>query len=338
MILDNAARPEELPQFFPWWETENVYFLPGVRPGLTKRAADADVLRRRMFTLDFDIRKECEKRGLPVDLDRWINHILSALEPHPLWGKFRYAVHSGNGLHIHYFGFPAEVKKEEWAAGMRTIFEEVAQPTPIPPDYGVGNAGRIMRMPGSWNVKGGGHLPVDVLVWMPGVSLPPLEFVQERGRGALAKFAEVKAAALAAFELAHPAGGSEVIDIINQIPIEQVVYQLLSCQVSQHKKDGGLRFVDTAGKERGFFKHHEHNIIVHEGTGLFAPPQGVGYNCLGLAKAILGKNTHDAVEWFAARSPAVREAAAREKEQWIAENKGHDVAFSDTLVDRYAKR
>lgn len=304
-----------------WWETENVYFLAGVRPGLKKRAADADVLKRGMFTLDFDIRKEMEKEGIAVDGQEDIvtvaEAILEALEPRPMFGKMRYAVLSGNGLHVHYFGPPCDVVKEEWGAGMKDLFDEVETLTPVPPDHGVGNAGRIMRMPGSWNVKGGGKKPVTFLVWNRDATLPPLSCIQERGRVAIARRNERVAAEQKQFEATHPDGSSDVITMINAIPIEQIVTQLpLGCKVSQVKRGGGLRFADAQGTERGFFKHSKFNVIVHEGTSLFIPPNGVGYNCLGLVKVVLGLRTHEAIRWFEERSPEIADTAKQERVAW----------------------
>jgi len=215
------------------------------------------VLKRGMFTLDFDIRKEIEKTGSTLEgppgelaIKFLGENIIGALEEHPLWSCFRYVVTSGNGMHVHYFGEPATVVKEQWVTGMRHIFEEIAAITPIPPDFGCGNAGRIMRMPGSWNVKSLPPKPVDFLVWQTGVSLPPLQFVQERGERVRAQQVDVRAQAAAEFEAKHPEGGSDVIGLISQIPIEQVVFQLLGCK-PKPKQDNGMRFIDGEGKERG---------------------------------------------------------------------------------------
>jgi hypothetical protein len=296
-----------------------------------------------MFTLDFDIRNELEKRSEelgapknPLEIDgidmssHMAEHILDVLMAHATWKKFRYAVMSGNGLHVHYFGEPVEVNKDLWVAGMKTIFEEISAITPIPCDFGCGNAGRIMRMPGSWNNKGE-KKPVYFTGWMPENSLPHMSFVQERGDKALERQNELKERARAEFETVHPEGGSSVIDLINQIPIEQIVFQLLGCRVSQHKRDGGLRFVDEHGKERGFFKHQRHNIVVHEGTALFAPPVGTGYNCFGLVKAVLKITSYETVQWCAERSAVVRDAQDKEHDAWAKENEKKEFVFADEI-------
>lgn len=312
-----------------WWETSNVYFLAGVEKGLQKRAADSDVLRRNMFTLDFDIRKELEKKGLTTgeeELGLAMNSILDALLADPLWQNFRYVVYSGNGMHVHYFGDFCDVVKEQWVAGMKDIFETIAVITPIPPDFGCGNAGRIMRMPGSWNVKDPANKkPVTIEAWMPTNTMGSMQFVQERGKMILARQEEVKAAERAEFAAQHPDGGSDVIDLINAIPIEQVAQQLMGVSVKNIKKDGGMRFQDEKGVERGFFKHHQHNIIVHEGTSLFEPPSGIGYNPLGLVKAVKKCDASEAIQWFAERSSRVRELRKAERDEWLKGNQSHDV-------------
>ena len=327
-----------------WWETENTYFLAGVKPGVHKRAADSDVLKRGMFTLDFDIRKEVEKRsGKNVDnIEPYANEILEKLMTDSLWSQFRYVVFSGNGMHVHYFGEPAVITegegetyacfKEEWVAGMKEMFEQLNQHLPIPCDTGCGNAGRIMRMPGSWNVKGGGKRPVTIEVWNPDAKLEPLQFIVEKGRLALARQEERRAAERAEFAATHPDGGSDVIDLINQIPIEQVIAQLpLGCHMKNVKKDGGMRFVDEKGVERGFFRHAQYNIIVHEGTSLFPPPaSGTGYNCLSLVKQILGVGAREAIDWFAERSSPVRMLRDEEHRKWVEAHRSADVELFES--------
>lgn len=320
-----------VPELPGWWEIENVYFLAGVKPGLEKRAADMDVRHRGMFTLDFDIRKELEKKGLTTGEEEFglaTTSIIEALEPHPIYGKFRYIVLSGNGMHVHYFGTPCVVEKEKWVQGMKDVFDEVSKVTPIPPDFGCGNAGRIMRMPGSWNVKDPANpKPVEIVAWMPQADVGPLEWVQERGALRIARLEAKQEQERQEFVERTGGEGSGLIALINSIPIEQVVKQLTGCTVRAKKKDGGLRFADEKGEERGFFKHHAYNIIVHEGTGLFPAPEGKGYNCLGLAKAVLQVDTHTAIQWFAERSGPIRDLQAKEREEWIREN-----AASETLL------
>lgn len=308
-----------------WWDTENIYFLAGVRPGIAVRASDHDVKRRGMFTLDFDIRKELEKRcDTPVmreEIERCAESLLEKLDKIPEWQSFRYAVLSGNGLHIHYFGEPMEVVKEDWSAGMRVLFDEVNAITSVPCDTGCGNAGRIMRMPGTWNLKDPlCKKPVTFLAWNIGAIFEPFSRIQENGRKSIAEAAIRRAVSAAEFAVKHPGGSSTVFDIINAVQIEQVILQLpLGITTVVQKKDHGLRFRDGRGVERGFFKHKIHNIIVHEGTSLFPASTGVGYNCLGLVKIVLGCTAHEAVEWFALRTSKLREALELENTAWRKE-------------------
>lgn len=357
-ILDKNMLPQEM----PWWDTENVYFLAGVRPGMAKRAADADVLQRGMFTLDFDIRKVVEERSpitkiketftlphreKPYTMAEYVeeraNDIIEALDKDTLFKHFRYAVLSGNGLHVHYFGAPVTLNgdKEAWTAGMKELFAQVNKITSIPCDTGCGNAGRIMRMPGSWNLKDPANRKlVDFLCWqhdehMRGETCFPMIEVLVLGRDALRKQEEAKAAAQAEFSAEHPDGrGSNVIDLINSIPIEQVIAQLFpGLRVCAHKKDGGLRFADEKGTERGFFKHHQHNILIHEGTSLFPTPEGgnKGYNPLSLVKTVLSLTAAEAIAWFAARSTPVRAERDREQAEWAAGHAAKAVELYDAI-------
>jgi hypothetical protein len=209
---------------------------------------------------------------------------------------------------------------------MKDVFDEIAVITPIPPDFGCGNAGRIMRMPGSWNVKDTAkRKPVTIVLWNPDAAVPPLAFIQERGRVAIDRQNQRKEVEMREFEEQHSDGRSGVIDLINSIPIEQVVQQLLNCYVRARKKDGGLRFADDKGIERGFFKHQRYNVVVHEGTSLFPPPRGVGYNCFGLAKVILGCSAKDAVEWFCSRSTKLRTVQQRDQDEWTDRRRRDDL-------------
>jgi hypothetical protein len=275
-----------------------------------------------MCTCDFDIRKEREKSGQKIkesDVTAAANEIITTLSGHPLYGKMRYCIHSGNGLHMHYFGDPVSVDKEQWSAGLKDVYTEIAALTPIPPDFGCSNAGRIMRMPGSWNVKDvDNRKPVKIIAYFAGAQLPPLSFIQERGRQVIEKRTKRKLAERAAFKGKGSGEGSSVIDLINSIPIEQVVAQLpLGCRVKCVKKDGGMRFIDEKSVERGFFKHQHYNMIVHEGTSLFPPPSHVGYNCLGLAKAVLDCSAKEAIDWFAQRSSTIRDAVEEDRKRFI---------------------
>ncbi len=171
--------------------------------------------------------------------------------------------------------------------------------------------------------------PVYFLRWKRGAVFGDMKFVQEQGAAQIEVANAKKEAEKAEFAESHPEGGSDVIYLINRIPIEQVVSQLLQC-APKGKRDGGMRFIDGEGKERGFFKHHEYNVIVHEGTSLFPPPSGVGYNCLGLVKAVMGFGAKEAIAWFAERSGPVREAQAAERSAWIKEHAAKEVAFIDS--------
>ena len=325
------------------WDETNVYFLAGVKPNHHTRAADADVLKRGMFTLDFDIRKALEKgwdertavspEQQELEIMVTAETILRVLNNLDDLRQFRFAVLSGNGLHVHYFGNPVDVVKEEWAAGMKHLFALVNAQTPIPCDTGCHNAGRIMRMPGSWNVKDPTNKkPVDFVAWNIGCVFERFESIQAWGRQDIEEAAKKKAQEAAEFESSGKEA-STVIALINQIPIEQVVKQLpLGITTHVEKKDGGLRFRDEAGVERGFFKHHQYNIVVHEGTSLFPSPAGTGYNCLGLVKTVLKTGTREAIQWFCDRSTPVREAAEEEKAEWAAAQASSEVAFIDSIL------
>ena len=316
--------------------TNDLYFLAGVRPGMTARAADADIVKRGMFTLDFDVRKALIKRGEEPIEEKMLStmeKILNELTEHSPWGNFRYAVHSGNGLHVHYFGTPVPMEEDVWSAGMREIFEEISSFTTIPADTCMQNAGRIARMPGSWNIKGEENRklwkPVYFLRWNKDATVGDLRLVMEKGAARTKREESTKEVQRKAFEDRKGTGG-DLFTIINEIPIEQVVHQLpLGCPNEKRKRDGGIHFYDAKWGMAAFFKHKEHNVIIHGGTSHFAPPVGKGYTCLGLVRTVLGCTTREAIAWFAEQSVRVREEMEREKKEWIQEQRRQE---ADTFL------
>ncbi|MEI8230584.1 MAG: AAA family ATPase [Candidatus Peregrinibacteria bacterium] len=153
-------------------EGQDLFFLSGVDPvrGM-ERARDEDVRSKGHFFFDFDIRTQ-----YPDITDEEIRELgkwfAGALADHPYLSLWRYIVFSGNGIHVHYFGDPVQlVSAEHWREGMRFIMEEVKKHTRMEPDIGCSNAGRLGRLPGSYNHKNGKRTKVEILLARPGVKM-----------------------------------------------------------------------------------------------------------------------------------------------------------------------
>lgn len=64
--------------------------------------------------------------------------------------KYRYAVNSGNGLHLYYVGDEIKPDKDGYSkgvAGYQIVINEILKEWGLSCDPAVKNVGRIMRMP-----------------------------------------------------------------------------------------------------------------------------------------------------------------------------------------------
>ena len=166
-VFDNLTS-RNLEECLELLEGKDVYFLAGVRSGLTARAKDEDVIRKTSFFVDFDIRKFwLQKHGENIsdaDLKECATGITHALANDKLLRTWRYLVFTGNGLHLHYFGDPTPLRStQSWKEGLTRFLKKMEECVEYPPDYGCVNAGRICRLPGSKNHKNNRQIPVEII-------------------------------------------------------------------------------------------------------------------------------------------------------------------------------
>lgn len=174
--VDILLTPENYRSFVEAHPEHDLYFLGGVDPlRKMERARDEDVRKKGHFFIDLDIRAQWKKEGSEIgdgeikELGEWL---AGALAEHPFLGKWRYIVFTGNGLHVHYFGGPVDVRStEHWREGMTRLLETFEKVTKMMPDKGCTNAARLCRLPGSFNNKDWRHVPVEILLARSGESV-----------------------------------------------------------------------------------------------------------------------------------------------------------------------
>lgn len=137
---------------------ENMYFLWGVVDN-KKRNKDDDIKKKCYVFVDIDIRSiHKEKTGEIMSdevLDQEIEKILKALKEKQLDWR-RYAVHSGNWLHLYYVGKEAEIDKTTYSKGVQVFYNEINQALQslgYVCDKACHNIARISRLPWSINSR-----------------------------------------------------------------------------------------------------------------------------------------------------------------------------------------
>lgn len=149
----------------------NVYHLCWVRPDITKRASDKDVILKKYFAVDIDLYnnfkdwKDVESPLYPntgIEICKWeilidAYVIAEVLKEHWELGKWRYIVFSWRWIHIYYTWTPRSFNAHEYALWVGKIFKVIHEALdnyePYKPDDACKNIWRIMRLPWSYNQK-----------------------------------------------------------------------------------------------------------------------------------------------------------------------------------------
>jgi len=156
--------------------TDNIFFLSGVRSNLTKRASDKDVVSKKYFYIDLDIKKVLSTQPqfkdiykLPSEVGtqkviKYANQIKRLLGNTRL-SDWRYINFTGNGVHIYYVSETAldvgaditATQYKRWLEMILDEFEGLSEDeftrALLSPDKACSNIGRIARLPWSFNVK-----------------------------------------------------------------------------------------------------------------------------------------------------------------------------------------
>lgn len=137
---------------------DGMFFCAGKNRWVLQRCNDDDFKKKCYFFVDLDIRLDHYKKTWEVlshiDLLAKINEIIGILQINWLW-DYRYAVFTGNGLHLYYVWDEQEIDKKTYSDGVRYFNELV--------DFYIGditktdpacsNIARLSRLPWSYNPR-----------------------------------------------------------------------------------------------------------------------------------------------------------------------------------------
>lgn len=150
--------PENVQRVLEKHSNEDVYFLSGVGKDKKVRASDKDITRKCHFYLDFDIRNywrdEYGEGVSNIEIKEIAVGLLESLKGDQMLRLWRYAVFTGNGMHLHYLGNPVPIESvDRWKSGMMQIIKKAESYSQMELDDSCKNAARLSRLPGSRNYK-----------------------------------------------------------------------------------------------------------------------------------------------------------------------------------------
>jgi len=100
------ATPDRLDKYLEERNYTNIFFATGIDPEYpAKRHGKAAVIKRKHFTIDFDVRNNMEDPISNQDIKEYASHFKQMLSATVYLRDWAYIVFSGNGLHIHYISF-----------------------------------------------------------------------------------------------------------------------------------------------------------------------------------------------------------------------------------------
>ena len=283
-----------------WTPQEDIYFLSGLRTDLksgTRNTLDTDVIKKNLLFFDFDVRNT-EGNCNDIQMEVTIKEILEEIDNNKYFKDYSYAINSGNGLHLFYFGDTIEITdKNIWKAGMQSLNDEISKI--YPSDHGCENAGRIMRLPGCINSKVNSHSKILVA---KDVHSDLVAHVLVSGKKRMIeKELQAKKQAIENANK-YKNSGNDKFSRINNIPVEDIVDKIFGWNWDGKKnwrRDGETATV-------GCFKHGTENVIVHGGTHEFEPKYE-GYSPFMFIKQVKDFNDADTFKWFEAEFPIIKE-------------------------------
>ncbi|MBU4216669.1 helicase RepA family protein [Candidatus Parcubacteria bacterium] len=269
--------------------SQNIYFLGGIKDGVTTRAKDADIFIKNYIALDFDIRQEMKKRNEECDdeiLKRKANQILEQFKSSPELKDYSYALLSGNGLHVYYFCKPIKINDAEiFKLGLKNLIEFVRFYSPITADTACSNLARIFRIPGSVNQK---NSMQTILMEFEFTLSNIIENILKLGKAEMSETSAIKD-----IHNARPPENN-TYTAINNIPLPPIV-----CAALNLDYDGKKNFRANGDKKikACFMSEKNQNIIISGGTGLFSDQQS-GYNTFQFVKMINNFTNQQTFNWF----------------------------------------
>lgn len=281
-------------------KNSDVFFLSGVNPVTTARAADKDVLKKNYLIIDFDIRTVEEEFGLSCDDERLLKiayKIKECLDNSPRFKDYYYIINSGNGIHVGYLGncINLEDKTAIFSAGVQQILNEIEIVAKHKADHSCINPSRIFRLPGSFNNKNSASPKEVKFLAIQERNSTLLDDILPLGEIALTETARKMIGAPVSF-----AGGSkDTYSMINAIPTAELVCKFFNTW----EFDGKQHFVERGTtKQKACFIAKNGNYLIHGGTDHFSDKQ-VGYNTFQFVRMMIKKNDHETFEWFKKNFP-----------------------------------
>lgn len=136
---------------------EDMYFCWWVDPKITKRCKDKDILAKKYFWVDIDIRKTIKDRTWEIISDNqlywYIDEILNILDKSD-FADYDEVVMSWNGVHIYYIWKSKQFTPELYKAWVSRIFmdiDELIAPLWLSTDKAVCNISSLFRCPATAN-------------------------------------------------------------------------------------------------------------------------------------------------------------------------------------------
>ncbi len=297
-------------------EDQNLCFLAGVTEGMTTRATDKDIKFRKHISFDFDLRSE-EDYCSDAELDQKIETILNAVKNSERFKDYFAAVNSANGLHLHYVGNLIDLsdKKNIFSLAMLELISEISKVAGFTADTACSNAGRLMRIPTSFNNKpwkDGSikRIQSKFIEFHPETKTTLLDELMNIGEQV---FREQRVLAKSQAYGAPSGITKESMDTyatINQIPISELV-----CSIFSWELDGEYHFRDPGlTKRKACYIPEGENYILHGGTEHFSDKQK-GYNCFQFVKVHFELSNKETFDWFRERYPHIREIVNRDEPQ-----------------------
>lgn len=220
-------------------KTKNIYFLWGVREDLVYwiglRAKDTDIVQKRYFCIDLDIRKkyeeefgeECSNEDI---IQEWLNIAKYIGDLNEYFSEWRYIVFTWNGLHIYYVSDPQDISKEDYSLAVERIFrqwDKVVWSKTFSSDHACKNIGRILRLPWTVNQKNWAEVKIIAEQEVKSRLVDSLKNLADTERKEVEDRNRIKQKEIEQRMATYSKDDNNLYDVINQIPAWQIAQMLL---------------------------------------------------------------------------------------------------------------
>lgn len=304
--LNRALRIEEIE-----WLKKDIYFLGGVTDGM-KRNWDNDIIDKRYFVVDYDLRENYKKvtGELLSDekLHQMLEHIVTVIEDTE-FEQWRYVVFSGNGFHFYYTSADLPMEKLRYKDFVEYLYQKLDKLFMDPifkVDHSCVNIWRILRLPGTTNrkrkVKHGLEPAVCEILLDIDRDFPAVIH--------LGHFEEISLKKIAWEEIRQAMArvSDNQLEAILNIPMEELVLKYSGIELMSDKKNFKS---PKDGSRVGMFLHD--NVLYHTGTH-HIHDAFKGYNTFLFVKEHYGLKTNKTTfDWFRAEYPDLVDVKPRAK-------------------------